>query len=246
MLACDTPEMAVARRPRARRRAGACRCSRSTGAAPSTASSRIRRWCGWWTTRRRAAGVPLQRTAHVGALTDLSYIQFHGPDRASPASTWASRCATRTRRPEVVDPADVEALVTPPGRGARPHHTRTWTSSARREPHARRRYRDVRVQGRPRGRERPGRRDRHPPAHDDRAAARAGPSTGPDEDWWGDLVAITRELLATSGVDPGAIDAVATSAIGPCMLPVDADGRAAHERASCTAWTPARAPRSRR
>lgn len=47
----------------------------------------------------------------------------------------------------------------------------------------------------------------------------------PDEDWWHDLVAITRELLTSSGVDPGAIDGVATSAIGPCMLPVDAAGR---------------------
>ncbi len=45
-----------------------------------------------------------------------------------------------------------------------------------------------------------------------------------EEDWWGDLVAIVRELLATSGVDPRAIDALATSAIGPCMLPVDGDG----------------------
>ncbi len=45
-----------------------------------------------------------------------------------------------------------------------------------------------------------------------------------DEDWWGDFVAISRELLAVSGLDPGAIDAVAASAIGPCMLPVDADG----------------------
>jgi xylulokinase len=44
------------------------------------------------------------------------------------------------------------------------------------------------------------------------------------EDWWGDLVAITRELLATSGLEARAIDAVATSAIGPCMLPVDAAG----------------------
>ncbi len=46
-----------------------------------------------------------------------------------------------------------------------------------------------------------------------------------DADWWGDTVAIVRELLAGSGVDPRAIAAVATSAIGPCMLPVDADGR---------------------
>ncbi len=45
-----------------------------------------------------------------------------------------------------------------------------------------------------------------------------------DKDWWGDFVAISRELLAVSGLDPGAIDAVAASAIGPCMLPVDADG----------------------
>ncbi len=46
----------------------------------------------------------------------------------------------------------------------------------------------------------------------------------PREDWWGDLVAIVRELLTTSGLEPRAIDAVATSAIGPCMLPVDAAG----------------------
>lgn len=46
----------------------------------------------------------------------------------------------------------------------------------------------------------------------------------PREDWWGDFVAITRELLADSGLDPRDIGAVATSAIGPCMLPVDAAG----------------------
>lgn len=47
----------------------------------------------------------------------------------------------------------------------------------------------------------------------------------PDVDWWGDLVLLTRKLLATSGIDPTAIRCVATSAIGPCMLPVDTDGR---------------------
>lgn len=45
-----------------------------------------------------------------------------------------------------------------------------------------------------------------------------------DEDWWGDFVFITRKLLADSGIDPTSIAAVATSAIGPCMLPVDAAG----------------------
>lgn len=46
-----------------------------------------------------------------------------------------------------------------------------------------------------------------------------------DEDWWGDFVHITRALLAESGIDPKAIAAIAASAIGPCMLPVDADGK---------------------
>ena len=46
----------------------------------------------------------------------------------------------------------------------------------------------------------------------------------PEEDWWGDFVFVTRKLLADSGVDPKAVSCVATSAIGPCMLPVDAAG----------------------
>ncbi len=45
-----------------------------------------------------------------------------------------------------------------------------------------------------------------------------------EEDWWGDFVRITQALLAGSGIDPAAIRAVACSAIGPCMLPVDAAG----------------------
>lgn len=45
-----------------------------------------------------------------------------------------------------------------------------------------------------------------------------------DEDWWGDFVFLTRALLAHPGVTPGRIAAVAASAIGPCMLPVDAAG----------------------
>jgi xylulokinase len=43
-----------------------------------------------------------------------------------------------------------------------------------------------------------------------------------DEDWWADVTHITRALL--DGIDPARIAAVATSAIGPCMLPVDAAG----------------------
>jgi xylulokinase len=44
------------------------------------------------------------------------------------------------------------------------------------------------------------------------------------EDWWDDFTVISRKLLADSGVAPGSIRAIGCSAIGPCMLPVDADG----------------------
>ena len=46
----------------------------------------------------------------------------------------------------------------------------------------------------------------------------------PHEDWWEDFTYISRKLLAESGVAPADIRAVATSAIGPCMLPVDVEG----------------------
>jgi xylulokinase len=45
-----------------------------------------------------------------------------------------------------------------------------------------------------------------------------------DEDWWGDFVHVAKALLAESQVSPDAIACIATSAIGPCMLPVDAAG----------------------
>jgi xylulokinase len=45
-----------------------------------------------------------------------------------------------------------------------------------------------------------------------------------EEDWWGDFVWLTRALLAQSGVAASAIRAVGASAIGPCVLPVDAEG----------------------
>ena len=46
----------------------------------------------------------------------------------------------------------------------------------------------------------------------------------PEEDWWGDFVFVCKTLMHESGVDPKDIKAVACSAIGPCMLPVDGDG----------------------
>ena len=47
----------------------------------------------------------------------------------------------------------------------------------------------------------------------------------PDQDWWGDFVRVTQALLSSSGVPADQIKCIATSAIGPCMLPVDADGQ---------------------
>jgi xylulokinase len=44
----------------------------------------------------------------------------------------------------------------------------------------------------------------------------------PEEDWWGDFVFACRKLLSDSRIDPREVKAVACSAIGPCMLPVDA------------------------
>jgi xylulokinase len=46
-----------------------------------------------------------------------------------------------------------------------------------------------------------------------------------DRDWWGAVVHLCRALLAECGLDPAAIRGVAVSAIGPCMLPVDGEGR---------------------
>lgn len=46
-----------------------------------------------------------------------------------------------------------------------------------------------------------------------------------EEDWWGDFVFVTKRLLAESQVKPEDVAAVACSAIGPCMLPVDAAGK---------------------
>ena len=45
-----------------------------------------------------------------------------------------------------------------------------------------------------------------------------------DEDWWGDFVWLCRKLFANSGLGASEVKAVGASAIGPCMLPVDAEG----------------------
>lgn len=44
------------------------------------------------------------------------------------------------------------------------------------------------------------------------------------KDWWGGFCAISKALLEKTGIDPKQILGVGASAIGPCCLPVDADG----------------------
>ncbi|WP_298970648.1 FGGY-family carbohydrate kinase [uncultured Roseobacter sp.] len=73
--------------------------------------------------------------------------------------------------------------------------------------------------------------------HDGRVVAQAArghkmlvPQAGwaehqPEEDWWGDFVFVCRAILKESGVAAAQIKAVACSAVGPCMLPVDSSGR---------------------
>ena len=46
----------------------------------------------------------------------------------------------------------------------------------------------------------------------------------PREDWWDDFTFISNKLLADSKVRPTDVKAVGASAIGPCMLPVNAAG----------------------
>lgn len=47
----------------------------------------------------------------------------------------------------------------------------------------------------------------------------------PEEDWWNDFVTITKKILKSSKINPSDIACIATSAIGPCMLPVSHDGK---------------------
>jgi xylulokinase len=45
-----------------------------------------------------------------------------------------------------------------------------------------------------------------------------------EANWWGEFAQLSKQVIAKSRVDPKHIRAVGTSAIGPCMLPVDRDG----------------------
>lgn len=44
------------------------------------------------------------------------------------------------------------------------------------------------------------------------------------EDWWDEFCGVSNELIGVSGLAPAEVRAVACSAIGPCMLPLDEGG----------------------
>jgi putative aminopeptidase len=60
--------------------------------------------------RPRPPGLPLQRSAHTGALTDLSYIQFMGPEGVACLDVGFPMRYSHSAL-EVVDTADLEALT---------------------------------------------------------------------------------------------------------------------------------------
>ncbi|MFZ1480459.1 MAG: M20/M25/M40 family metallo-hydrolase, partial [Paracoccaceae bacterium] len=57
-----------------------------------------------------SAGLPLQRSAHTGALTDLSYIQFMGPEGVACLDVGFPMRYSHSAL-EVVDPEDLSGLV---------------------------------------------------------------------------------------------------------------------------------------
>ena len=57
------------------------------------------------------AALPLQRSAHTGALTDLSYIQFMGTEGVACLDVGFPMRYSHSAL-EVVDPADLEGMVT--------------------------------------------------------------------------------------------------------------------------------------
>ena len=169
--------------------------------------------------------MPLQRSAHIGALTDSSYVQLVGEGVAAIDLGFPMRYTHSSL--EVCDLADLDGL------------TRLLVAgiaaidagfSLDRDDYTMRHYlgidigtfesKGVLVDGN--GRDR-----RHAPRSRTRCSCRspAGPSIGRSEDWWGDFTFIMpRSCSPKAASRPNDIRAVGTSAIGPCMLPVDADG----------------------
>jgi putative aminopeptidase FrvX len=110
MLACDTPDMAARGEMRLGGGPGIGLYSfhgRGTlnGLLPHPALVRLMEAAA------AAAGLPLQRQAQAGVLTDASYLAFHGPEGIACLDAGFPVRYTHSAL-EVVDPADVAGLVT--------------------------------------------------------------------------------------------------------------------------------------
>jgi putative aminopeptidase len=109
LLACDTPDMAGRGEVRLGGGPGISLYSfhgRGTlnGVIPHPALVRLLEQAA------DGAGLPLQRSAHTGALTDLSYIQFLGPEGVACLDVGFPMRHSHSAL-EVVDLGDLEALV---------------------------------------------------------------------------------------------------------------------------------------
>jgi putative aminopeptidase FrvX len=110
LLACDTPDMTTRGDVALGGGPGISLYSfhgRGTlnGVIPHPALVRL------FETAATTAGLPLQRSAHTGALTDLSYIQFTGTEGVACLDVGFPMRYSHSAL-EVVDPADLQDLVT--------------------------------------------------------------------------------------------------------------------------------------
>ena len=198
MLATDTPDMAARGDVAARRRAGdeplfLPRPRHAERHHPASGAGRAVRGDG-----ATARGMPLQRSAHIGALTELSYVQLVGAGRrlrsisASHALHAFVARGLRPRRPRRADAAAgrgasraIDAELQPRPRRLRPMSYYLGIDIGTFE------SKGVLVDAD--GRDRRQRRASRTRCW---CRSRAGPSTGRSEDWWGDFTFITRKLLA--------------------------------------------------
>ena len=110
LLACDTPDMAARGEVRLGGGPGISLYSfhgRGTlnGVIPHPALVRVMEDAA------ARAGLPLQRSAHTGALTDLSYVQFMGPEGVACLDVGFPMRYSHSAM-EVIDPDDLSSLVT--------------------------------------------------------------------------------------------------------------------------------------
>ena len=170
--------------------------------------------------------MPLQRSAHTGALTDSSYVQLVGGGVAAIDLGFPMRYSHSSL--EVCDLGDLDQLTTLLVEGIAAIDA---GFSLDRDDYRMSYYLGIDIgtfesKGVHRRRQGPDRRQRVEAAQDAGAAAGLGRASA-EAGLVGRLLLHLQEIACRESKHrPEAIRAVGTSAIGPCMLPVDADGEA--------------------